>query len=72
MQWLSLVAVLACPIMMIFFMRGMMGGHKHNSGGKSSQGYNPEEFQKLQAQVQELTEQNEALRKQIQSEKNVS
>lgn len=41
-----LAAVLACPLMMIFMMRGMMGGHgagcdhpdhKHTRGGDSTE-----------------------------------
>ena len=32
-QYLFLLLVLACPLMMLFMMRGGHGGHAHGSGG---------------------------------------
>ena len=29
MEWLLILAAVACPLMMLFMMRGMHGGHSH-------------------------------------------
>ena len=49
------LAVLACPAMMLFMMRGMSGGscHKQPAEAKLS-GISDEEIQRLQARVAEL------------------
>jgi hypothetical protein len=35
-QYLFLLLVLACPLMMVFMMRGMHGGHGHTSSQPSA------------------------------------
>jgi hypothetical protein len=32
--WLPLLILLACPVMMLFMMKGMNGGHDNGSGTK--------------------------------------
>ncbi|WJE80246.1 DUF2933 domain-containing protein [Bacillus sp. DX3.1] len=34
MQWLNLLLVLLCPLMMFFCMKGMHKGNHHQKGGK--------------------------------------
>jgi hypothetical protein len=36
MSWLSILLLLMCPLMMIFCMKGMMGGHKHHDSHASN------------------------------------
>ncbi len=38
-----LLFVLACPLMMIFMMRGMHGGHGHAHGGHDHAGHHADE-----------------------------
>jgi cell division protein FtsB len=36
MSWLNILLLLLCPLMMIFCMKGMMGGHKHHDSNASN------------------------------------
>ncbi|OBZ09582.1 hypothetical protein A8L34_20065 [Bacillus sp. FJAT-27264] len=62
MDW-SWLLLLACPLMMIFMMFGMRGGHGHGHGHGSSKQPAAQEFQ---AELQELRIQNERMQKEIQ------
>ncbi|QDX94088.1 DUF2933 domain-containing protein [Brevibacillus laterosporus] len=56
MDW-SWLLLLACPLMMIFMMFGMRGGHNHNS--KS----NEQAALRLQTELEQLKVENEKLRR---------
>ncbi|CAH8712232.1 hypothetical protein M5W83_06585 [Paenibacillus thiaminolyticus] len=65
MDWTWLL-LLACPIMMVLMMFGMMrGGHGHGHGdhGKGTS----EDMQKMQRELDEVKAQNERMRKDIQN-----
>ena len=75
MQWLQILAVLACPLMMLFCMKGMFGGkghHSHKNSGQSHWASTSEEVKALQIKMAELIEQNNKLTKEIQALKNVA
>ena len=68
MDWNILLALI-CPIMMIFCMKGMFGGHKHHQE-KSETGQplmSQQDMQSLHSKMVELVEQNSYLVKEIQS-----
>ncbi len=70
MQWLNILAVLACPLMMIFCMKGMFTGHKKTDGKvntNSQAGVSTQELQSLQIKMADLIEQNHQLSKEVQS-----
>lgn len=56
MTWLSVLALLICPLMMIFCMKGMMGGHNHHDSHSSHN---------LNNKMKNLESENEKLRKEI-------
>jgi hypothetical protein len=56
MEWLSYVLLLLCPLMMIFCMKGHMGGHKHHESHSSTD---------LSKKIMNLESDNEQLRKEI-------
>ncbi|MFC3747962.1 DUF2933 domain-containing protein [Paenibacillus sp. GCM10012306] len=60
MDW-SWLLLLACPLMMIFMMFGMRGGHGHGHGSSKQPA-----AQEFQAELQELRIQNERMQKEIQ------
>jgi len=69
MQWVQILAFLACPLMMLFCMKGMFSGkgrHNHTNGGHSQGSSTSEEVKSLQIKVAELMEQNHHLSKEIQ------
>ncbi|MHA6533017.1 DUF2933 domain-containing protein [Paenibacillus sp. BAC0078] len=63
MNWSWLIA-LVCPLMMIFMMFGMRGGHGHGHGGHSRREPKIEELQK---ELNELKAQNEKMQADIHS-----
>lgn len=79
MEWLTLSILLACPLIMLFCMRGMHGGkkghtHHHGKGdekqtvteeGKVSQ----QQWETLQTQMAALTEENRHLKQEVESMK---
>lgn len=70
MNWLNILAVLACPLMMVLCMGGMFMGKKENGGKKASveqTGSSEQELQSLQIQMADLIEQNHHLAREIQS-----
>lgn len=70
MDW-SILLSLICPLMMLFCMKGMFGGHNHGDAkGRTEQSQvSPEEFQSLQTKIAELAEQNAYLLKELQAMK---
>lgn len=70
MTWLQIVALLACPIMMLFCMKGMFtknGCHKESHG---KQEFVSNDIQLLKIRLDELSDQNRNLMNEIQSIKN--
>ncbi|TFE27463.1 DUF2933 domain-containing protein [Cohnella luojiensis] len=70
MQWLNILAVLACPLMMIFCMKGMFFGNKNTDGKGQTNGQtgvSTQDFQNLQIKIAEMMEQNHNLTKELQS-----
>ncbi|MEF7440630.1 DUF2933 domain-containing protein [Paenibacillus lautus] len=64
MDWTWLL-VLVCPLMMIFMMLGMRGGH---GNGHEKQGHGTsEETQRMQKELDELKAQNEKMRNDLQN-----
>ncbi|MCL6603909.1 MAG: DUF2933 domain-containing protein [Paenibacillus sp.] len=59
MDWSWLVALI-CPLMMIFMMFGMRGGHNHGFHKKQVN------LEQVQEELSELKQQNELMRKQMQ------
>jgi hypothetical protein len=70
MNWEYLL-LLACPLMMIFCMKGMMGGSKgKDAKGKMEQPQvSLNEMQALQMKMAEMMEQNQKMMKELQSMK---
>ncbi|AWP25140.1 MULTISPECIES: DUF2933 domain-containing protein [Paenibacillus] len=64
MDWTWLL-LLVCPLMMIFMMLGMRGGHG-NGHEKQGDGTS-EETQRMQKQLDELKAQNEKMRNDLQN-----
>lgn len=64
MEWLSILALLTCPLMMLLCLKGM-SGHRdcHNDS---------DDTLALRHEILELKRQNEQLRKEIQSLQSVS
>jgi hypothetical protein len=61
MQWLHYLLVLACPLMMIFMMRGMHRGNNQKNG----QHNHNENDGNLKADMENLNQNNERLEKEI-------
>lgn len=57
MDWLQILSLLICPLMMIFCMKGMMGGHKHHHDSHS--------IGDIDKKMNKLQDENDELRKEI-------
>ncbi|AGK55647.1 DUF2933 domain-containing protein [Bacillus sp. 1NLA3E] len=57
MEWLQFLLVLLCPLMMIFCMKGHMGGHKQN--------HDLHNLNDLDKKVGNLLDENAKLRKEV-------
>lgn len=57
MDWIQILLVLLCPIMMIFCMKGHLGGHKHSHDSHG--------MTKLEKEVVNLHEENAKLKKEL-------
>lgn len=72
MDW-SLLLLLACPLMMLLCMKGMFSGNKEKEKAKGQQNVQSEtsgeDLQTLQIRMADLMEQNEELKKEVQSMK---
>lgn len=67
MNWLQLLAFLACPLMMLFCMRGMFLGNKDKNTGLVQTHVSQQEFQQLQIEMADLMEQNHKQMKEIEA-----
>ncbi|MDR6224033.1 DUF2933 domain-containing protein [Desmospora profundinema] len=70
MEWLTILGLLACPLMMIFCMRGMFHKDSAQKGErvtKEQPEISPQELQSLQIRMGELMEQNHHLMKELES-----
>lgn len=70
MEWLSFLFLLACPLMMLFCMKGMFSGNKQADAPKAQvQAKQPQvsvqDMQALQIKMAEMMEQNHNLMKEI-------
>lgn len=67
MNWLQLLAFLACPLMMIICMRGMFSGknEKKNRASESQDHSLQFEVQQLKLKMADLMEQNHQMNKEI-------
>ncbi|MGF9714960.1 MULTISPECIES: DUF2933 domain-containing protein [Paenibacillus] len=65
MNWLQLLAFLACPLMMLFCMKGMFGGNKNKKTGAVNTSVSQQESQQLQIKMADLMEQNHKQMKEI-------
>ncbi|GED34521.1 DUF2933 domain-containing protein [Brevibacillus centrosporus] len=71
MTWLQIVALLACPLMMLFCMRGMFAKRScHSSKTHGKQGFDPEDIQQLKQKIEKLSDENRILMNEIKSIKN--
>lgn len=64
MTWIQIAALLLCPLMMLFCMKGMFRGHKHSHSGQ--QPSSATELQELKLLVNNLTEKNRLLTEEVQ------
>lgn len=66
-QVLTVLAYLACPLMMIFCMGGMLKGKKGKHEQSEQSVTSQQEIQALQIKMGELIEQNHLLKKEVES-----
>lgn len=66
MEWLL---VLACPLMMLFCMKGMFTGNKEKKESSPQSNVSQQEMQQLQIQMGEMMEQNNKLMNELESRK---
>jgi translation elongation factor P/translation initiation factor 5A len=71
MDW-SLLLLLACPLMMLFCMKGMFTGNKDSKTSSTQSNASQHEIQQMQIQMADLMEQNQKLMKEMQSVKGTS
>lgn len=69
MEWLSTLAFLACPLMMLFCMKGMFTGNKDSKNNSAQSNVSQQELQHLQIKMGEMMEQNHKLMKELESRK---
>jgi hypothetical protein len=67
MDW-SLLLLLACPLMMLFCMKGMFTGNK-DSKTTAQSNVSQQEIQQLQIKMAEMMEQNQKLMREMESKK---
>jgi hypothetical protein len=70
LSW-ELLILLACPLMMVFCMKGMFSGKKEAKGTEQPQ-VSSQEIQSLQIKMADMMEQNHKLMKEIESMKEPS
>lgn len=63
MEWLTLLLFAACPLMMLFCMKGMFS--KKDTVKSHSVASQPSEIQSLQVKMADLMEQNHQLMKEV-------
>jgi hypothetical protein len=64
MEWLLL---LACPLMMLFCMKGMFTGNKDTKNNSAQSNVSNQELQQMQIKMGEIMEQNHKLMKELES-----
>lgn len=69
MDW-SLLVLLACPLMMLFCMKGMFTGNKYSKNSSTQSNVSQHELQQMQIKMGELMEQNNKLMKELETRKN--
>lgn len=71
MEWLTLLLFAACPLMMLFCMKGMFFGNKKESTKSHNVPDSTEtnQMQSIQVKMAELIEQNHQLTKEVHSMK---
>lgn len=57
MEWVQYLILLLCPLMMIFCMKGHIGGHKHHEENDMTKNVNKK--------IKYLQDENEMLREEI-------
>jgi sensor histidine kinase YesM len=67
MNW-SLLLLLACPLMMLFCMKGMFTGNKDSKTTAESNA-SQQELQQMQIKMAEMMEQNQKLMREMESKK---
>jgi hypothetical protein len=67
MEWLSILAFLACPLMMLFCMKGMFSGNKDKEVKNVQPQVSPQDLQTMQIRMAEMMEQNHKLMKEIET-----
>jgi hypothetical protein len=70
MEWLSILAFLACPLMMLFCMKGMFGSKSKSK--ESLKATSEVDMKNLQINMTKLMEQNQKLMKEVESLKGKS
>lgn len=65
MTWVQILLLLACPLMMVFCMKGMFSGNKNKKSDHQQD--SSTELQSLQIQMADLIELNHNLTKEVQS-----
>ncbi len=65
MDWLHILTFLACPLMMLFCMKGMFSGSKDKNNGSAQTNVSQHDMQQLQIKMADLIEQNHILTKEI-------
>lgn len=66
MNW-TLLLLLACPLMMLFCMKGMSGGSKKTDHDSGQPQVSQQDMQRLPIQMADLIEQNHKLTSEIES-----
>jgi hypothetical protein len=67
MNWLQLLTFLACPLMMLFCMKGMFSGSKDKNTGSAQTHVSQHDMQQLQIKMADLIEQNHKLSNEIET-----
>lgn len=67
MNWLQLLVLLACPLMMLFCMKGMFSGRKDTTSDSAQIHHLQQDLQQLQIKMAELMEQNHKQLKEIEA-----
>lgn len=71
-QVLQVLAYLACPLMMIFCMKGMFSGGKDSKTNNAQFNITQQELQNLQLKMADLIEENQKLAREVQAMKGSS
>lgn len=69
MDWLSLLLFAACPLMMLFCMKGMFSSKGKNCSSGNSDTSEQSDLKSMQAKMDDLMKQNERLMKDVESMK---